>query len=201
MSERLNQKQRLLNIIYGKSVDFLPSQIDFTTQAEKKFTTYLNLGTKDQLFEYVNNHIKYAYPLNSHLAWLDERSKVEAERGGFIKIDKINNVVYDDWGVGWKTDTEGIRVIYHPLRKKSNLKRSFFFRPLPAIIAHPDSEMSIILHVCPFFEINGLEAPSAVECTTGKNRPLRLVSIRTLFRFCTRLSLFECWRYTSGYSW
>ena len=99
--ENIIPKDRVLNIIHGDSLDFFPDQIDFTLQAERKFCKYLRLKEREELFNYVNNHIKYTYSLNSHLAWLDENSKVEAETKGFIKLDKKNNIVYDDWGNGY----------------------------------------------------------------------------------------------------
>jgi len=116
-----NHKERVLRAIKKKNIDKLPSEVSFSEEAQEKFAPYFNVSKNDFYNKLLDNHIKFAYTLGSHYSWLDRQVAISSEEKGFIKFDKENNKIYDNWNVGWGMKQEGIYITHHPLANVNNL--------------------------------------------------------------------------------
>lgn len=66
--------------------------------------------------KFVDNHIVYAYSLSGAEEYLHDQRVLEyALKYKLAKVDRKCNVVFDQWGVGWDTEAEGVWVAVHPL--------------------------------------------------------------------------------------
>jgi uroporphyrinogen decarboxylase len=132
----MNNRDRINAIIKGRGVDYLPSQLDFTPKQIENLCEAMGLN-EDQLMEYVGNSIKYVQSLNEVYEYFnkdvhDEEMKQFAVDKGFARLDQEKNLVFDSFGVGWSTVSEGVSAELHPLEDLSNYSHYHF--PVPSDI-------------------------------------------------------------------
>lgn len=122
---QLTHKERVLNLISGKNIDRLPSDIWVSDWAEAKIIRELNIG-KDELIKILDNHFVMVCGLDNHKTWENKDSLDLALKYNYFRQNRKKNVIYDNWGVGWDIGHEGICDIYHPLSESTDL-RNFNF--------------------------------------------------------------------------
>jgi uroporphyrinogen decarboxylase len=115
----MTKEERILRVINGQDVDYLPSQITFSDRTrDAEITAALGIGP-DELDDYLENHIHLA--LSAHDKTLFYRNDHEAmaklEEMGFGGADWDNSVVYDSWGMGVMVGSDGFFACFHPLSK------------------------------------------------------------------------------------
>jgi len=105
----MTPKDRILSLIAGKEVDRRPVQIDFSPLMLPKMYEHFGIptGFEEDLLPFIDNHFVYAF--------LDDPFGKQRRR------NFNNQIEYDDWGVGWDMDQEGMFMVNHPLQGKDDL--------------------------------------------------------------------------------
>jgi len=105
----MTPKDRILSLITGQEVDKRPVQLDFSPLMLPKMYEHFGipLGFEEDLLPFIDNHFVYAF--------LDDPFGKQRRRNFKNKIE------YDEWGVGWDMDQEGIFMVNHPLQGKDGL--------------------------------------------------------------------------------
>jgi uroporphyrinogen decarboxylase len=98
----LTPKERVQRALQRASVDHLPTQINYTQVMGERLAAHLNVSPGD-LPERLGNHfvrVELTYPR---------------------RLSDDRKVVYDWWGVGWSTETEGYWPVVAPLSQSQTL--------------------------------------------------------------------------------
>lgn len=122
---KLTREQRALNVIVGKPVDYIPSQITIADRSkDEQVAKSLGLADASKLDDYLDNHLCISLTLcDTPLFYRNDDKKMEElEEKGYVRVDRKRGVVYDVWGMGVKRGEEGFFACYHPLQgdKKAN---------------------------------------------------------------------------------
>jgi len=128
----MTREERALNVITGKPVDYLPSQITIADRS-KDAQIAKALGLKEgvgELDRFLDNHIYISLTLHDTALFYrnDVAKMAELEAKGYVKVDRQNGIVYDNWGMGIKIGEDGFFACYHPLqgdREKNRLAEPF----------------------------------------------------------------------------
>ncbi len=142
----MTNEERVMRLFEKKEVDFLPSQISFSdVTRHEEIAKTLGLSGPEAIDSYLQNHIAFTFvsddiPLfyRNDLALMDE-----LEAKGFCKVDRENNIVYDNWGIGILVGEDGFFCCYSPLagNKEQNEKaRKFLPERLQEVIDMPLKE-------------------------------------------------------------
>ncbi len=128
----LTKEERVLRVIEGKDVDYLPSQITFSDRTrDKAISEELGLSSVDALDPYLENHIHITLSLNDKALFFrndrDEMARLESL--GFGGADWEDKTVYDSWGMGIQVDSDGFFSKFHPLQGKSTERNASFMPP------------------------------------------------------------------------
>jgi len=116
----MTKEERVLRVIDGQDVDYLPSQITFSDRTrDKAISQALGLDDSRSLDDYLENHIYIS--LSAHdkaLFFRNDRDEM-ARLGemGFSGADWDASVVYDAWGMGVQVGSDGFFACFHPLSK------------------------------------------------------------------------------------
>jgi uroporphyrinogen decarboxylase len=111
----MSHKERVLRAIRRESLDFFPSQVDFTPNDLDRIARGLGVAVPD-IDEAVDNHLRYAYSLGNAEEYMhDEPVRRRAQELGVVRVDEGRGVVYDIWGVGWDLHAEGVWICHHPI--------------------------------------------------------------------------------------
>lgn len=103
----LTHKERVLRTMRRQPVDYVPSNLEFSTPLAARIATSLAIPTRD-LMTVFDNHIVYAY-----------LSDEDHREGG---------VIYDNWAVGAQ-EQEGAAIVGHPLADRAAVERYVFPDP------------------------------------------------------------------------
>lgn len=119
---KLTKEQRVLNVIYGKEVDYLPSQITLADRTRDiEISKALGLAGPHELDDYLENHLYLTLTLQDKpLFFRDVKDEMNRlHELGFANPDWENNVVYDNWGMGIKVGAGSFFCSFHPLQGKT----------------------------------------------------------------------------------
>jgi uroporphyrinogen decarboxylase len=115
----MTREERVLNIIKGKEVDYLPSQITIADRSkDEQVAKALGLKSGAELDDYLDNHLCLSFTLcDTPLFYrnVDEKMR-ELEAKGYAKVDRKNKIVYDTWGTGVQIGEDGFFACYNPLQ-------------------------------------------------------------------------------------
>ena len=113
----LTQRERFTRCAFGRDLDMLPVQCDFSGSGLKKFLTSKGIGQVSEraLLPYFDNHVLYGY-MNGTLL----RLKTKDSRG--------EKYLTDEWGCRWDTDQD-LCYVNHPLENWEDLDRYVFPDP------------------------------------------------------------------------
>jgi len=114
----MTKEERVLRVIRGQEVDYLPSQITFSDRTrDQAISETLGLASADDLDDYLENHLHITLSLHdSPLFYRNDRDKMNRLADmGFCGPDWDNGVVYDSWGMGIKVGSDGFFSYFHPL--------------------------------------------------------------------------------------
>jgi uroporphyrinogen decarboxylase len=118
----LTKEQRVLNIISGKDVDYLPSQITLADRTrDVELSKALGLAGAHELDDFLENHFYLTLTLQDKpLFYRDVVDTIDdLHKKGFANPDWKNNVVYDNWGMGIKVGAGSFFCSFHPLQGKT----------------------------------------------------------------------------------
>jgi uroporphyrinogen decarboxylase len=107
----------MLDLIAGKVVDMRPIQLDFSPlMLPKMYERFgLPLGAEEDLLPFIDNHFVYAF-LNDPF-------------GAQRRHTYTQDILYDDWGVGWDMKQEGLFMVNHPLKNSGDFDQYRFPDP------------------------------------------------------------------------
>jgi len=127
----LSKEERVLRVIQGKDVDYLPSQITFSDRTRDiQLSEALGLPGAEALDGYLENHLAITLSLNDKtLFYRNDRAEMKRLQDmGFCGADWENKRVYDSWGMGIQVDSDGFFANFHPLQGKT-AERDVQFMP------------------------------------------------------------------------
>ncbi|MBE3132435.1 MAG: hypothetical protein IMZ55_03105 [Acidobacteria bacterium] len=116
----MTKEERVLRVIRGQDVDYLPSQITFSDRTrDAEISAALGLASAADLDGYLENHLCIA--LSGHdkpLFYRNDTAEMERLQAmGFCGTDWPRHTVYDSWGMGIRVGEYGFFACFHPLRK------------------------------------------------------------------------------------
>ncbi len=121
MASRLSKEERVLRTIRRQPIDYLPSQLVFADRSRyKEISGALGLSSENDLDGYLENHFFITFTLHDKpMIYRDVKEEIEKLKTmGYAKPDWSNDVVYDEWGVGYAVGVGSFFVAFHPLRGK-----------------------------------------------------------------------------------
>jgi uroporphyrinogen decarboxylase len=128
----LSNEERVLRVIAGEDVDYLPSQITFSDRTrDKELSEALGLSCAEELDGYLENHLCITLSLNDKsLFYRNDRAEMKRlEELGFGGADWEGKRVYDSWGMGIQVDSDGFFANFHPLQGKATEHDAGFMPP------------------------------------------------------------------------
>ncbi len=123
----LTKEERVLRVIEGKDVDYLPSQITFSDRTrDKALSEALGLASADELDGYLENHLCLTLTLHDKpLFYRNDRAEMNRlKEMGFCGPDWDNMIVYDCWGIGSVVDSDGFFTNFAPLQGKATARNA-----------------------------------------------------------------------------
>ncbi|HJN67776.1 MAG TPA: uroporphyrinogen decarboxylase family protein, partial [Pirellulales bacterium] len=118
----ITREERVLRVINGDDVDYLPSQITFSDRTrDGEISRTLGLSSADELDDYLDNHLYLSLSLHDKpLFYRDDREEMQRLcEMGYCYPDWDNKVVYDSWGMGIEVDAGSFYPCFHPLEGKA----------------------------------------------------------------------------------
>ena len=128
----LTKEERVLRVIEGKDVDYLPSQITIADRSrDKELSEMLGLSCAEDLDDYLENHFHITLSYNDKtLFYRNDRDEMNRlQELGFCGADWEDKIVYDSWGMGIQVDSDGFFDIFNPLRGKTTKRNASFMPP------------------------------------------------------------------------
>ncbi|MCL4376940.1 MAG: hypothetical protein M1409_00960 [Actinobacteria bacterium] len=150
---KLTKEQRVLRTISRKDIEYLPSQIVFADRSRyTEISKALGLGSKNEFDDYLENHFFISFARHDQpMFFRDIKNKIKKlEIEGYAKPDWDNNIIYDDWGVGYKTGIGSFFVSFYPLQKKVDAARlKFMPERIKDAILFVDLNKAVEKYTCP----------------------------------------------------
>jgi uroporphyrinogen decarboxylase len=150
---RLSKEERVLRTINRQEVDYLPSQIVFADRSRyHEISMALGLSSENELDEYLENHFFITFTKDDKpMLYRDVKDEIEKlKKDGYANPDWGNDVVYDDWGIGYKVGVGSFFVAFHPLQNKGNEKAiDFLPQRLKWILNEKDLNKAAKKYTCP----------------------------------------------------
>lgn len=114
----MTNEERVLRVIRGQDVDYLPSQITFSDRTrDVAISEALGLASAEELDGYLQNHL--CLTLSRHdnpLFFRNDRDEMtRMESMGFCGAHWDRGNVYDAWGMGIQVGSDGFFASFHPL--------------------------------------------------------------------------------------
>ena len=117
----MTKEERVLRVIRGQDVDYLPSQITFSDRTrDHEISEALGLASPDDLDGYLENHLHLTLSLHDKpLFYRNDRAEMERlQEMGFCGTHWEQGTVYDAWGMGVQVGQYGFFACFHPLQKR-----------------------------------------------------------------------------------
>ena len=149
----MTKEERVLRVIKGEEVDYLPSQITFSDRTrDREISEALGLAGPDELEAYLENHI--CITLSYHdkpLFFRNDREEMERLKAlGFCGTHWDAKRVYDAWGMGIEVGSDGFFACFHPLQKKAGPEVAQFMPPdVNAEVLYQDIEDAVANYNAP----------------------------------------------------
>jgi len=128
----LTKEERVLRVINGKDVDYLPSQITFSDRTrDKAISEALGLSGPEALEEYLENHICITLCYHDKPLFFrnDREEMARLKELGFCGPHWDAKRVYDAWGMGIEVGSDGFNACFHPLQKQAGPEIAQFMPP------------------------------------------------------------------------
>jgi len=119
----MTNEDRVLRVINGQDVDYLPSQITFSDRTrDAAISEVLGLASAEELDDYLQNHLYLTVSAHdSPLFYRNDRDEMSRlESMGFCGTNWDRNIVYDAWGMGIKVGSDGFFAGFHPLANQAD---------------------------------------------------------------------------------
>lgn len=149
----ITKEERVLRTIQRKEVDYLPSQIVFADRSRyDAISKALGLAGENGLDNYLENHFLITFIKDDKpMIYRDVKDEIEKlKNDGYANPDWKNNIVYDDWGIGYRVGVGSFFVAFHPLQGKFD-ERVLDFMPdrVKAAVKEKDINTAVKKYTCP----------------------------------------------------
>jgi len=149
----MTKEDRVLRLINRKEVDYLPSQIVFADRSRyAAISKALGLSSENELDDYLENHFFITFTQQDKpMIYRDVKDEIEKMKvNGYANPDWENNVVYDDWGIGYRVGVGSFFVSFHPLQDKTN-KEILNFMPerITEAVTEKNINAAVKKYTCP----------------------------------------------------
>ncbi len=128
----LTKEERVLRVIRGEDVDYLPSQITFSDRTrDGEIAASLGLAGPEELEAYLENHITISLSYHDKpLFYRNDREEMERlAKLGFCGPHWDAARVYDAWGVGIEVGSDGFFACFSPMSKTAEPEVADFMVP------------------------------------------------------------------------
>lgn len=128
----MTKEERVLRVINGQDVDYLPSQITFSDRTrDKEISEALGLAGPHELDDYLENHICISLSYHDKpLFYRNDKKEMERLKTlGFCGPHWAAKRVYDAWGMGIEVGSDGFFACFYPLEKKATPDIAQFMPP------------------------------------------------------------------------
>ncbi len=119
----MTNEERVLRVINGQDVDYLPSQITFSDRTrDAAIAEALGLASAEELDGFLENHLHLALTMHDKPLFFrnDKSEMARLASMGFAGSDWDRGVVYDAWGMGVQVGSDGFFSCFHPLCKPAD---------------------------------------------------------------------------------
>lgn len=149
----ITKEERVLKTIQRKEIDYLPSQIVFADRSRyDAISKALGLSGENELDNYLENHFLITFIKDDKpMIFRDVKDEIEKlKNDGYAKPDWKNNIVYDDWGIGYRVGVGSFFVAFHPLQSKID-ERVLDFMPdrIKNAVKEKDINIAVKKYTCP----------------------------------------------------
>jgi uroporphyrinogen decarboxylase len=149
----MTKEERVLRVINGEDVDYLPSQITFSDRTrDKEISEALGLGGADELEDYLENHICISLSYHDKpLFFRNDREEMERLKAmGFCGPHWDTKRVYDAWGMGIEVGSDGFFACFSPLQGKAGPEIAQFMPPdVNTEVLYQDVEEAVANYTAP----------------------------------------------------
>ena len=150
---QLTKEERILKVLNREEVDYLPSQIVFADRSRYgAISKALGLASENELDEYLENHFIITFVKDDKpMIYRDVKDEIEKlKTEGYANPDWADNVVYDDWGIGYMVGVGSFFVAFHPLQGKS-VEKALKFMPgrIKNAVSEKDIKAAVKKYTCP----------------------------------------------------
>ena len=153
MAEKYTKSERVLRLIEGKDIDYLPSHIEFSDRSRHKLiSAALGLDSEDEMDDYLENHFYYSFTLNDKpMFYRDIKEEVKRlENLGYTRADWNNGILYDIWGTGFKMGYWSLNPTFEPLKNRGIQDRlKFLPERIHEAFLEKDLEKSVEKYLIP----------------------------------------------------
>ena len=153
MAEKYTKSERVLRLIEGKDIDYLPSHIEFSDRSRHKLiSASLGLDSEDEMDDYLENHFYYSFTLNDKpMFYRDIKEEVKRlEKLGYTRADWNNGILYDIWGTGFKMGYWSLNPTFEPLKNRGIQDRlKFLPERIHEAFLEKDLEKSVEKYLIP----------------------------------------------------
>lgn len=128
----MTKEERVLRVINGQEVDYLPSQITFSDRTrDKEISEALGLAGPHELDAYLENHICISLSYHDKpLFYRNDKEEMERLKTlGFCGPHWAAKRVYDAWGMGIEVGSDGFFACFYPLENKATPDVAQFMPP------------------------------------------------------------------------
>ncbi len=147
------KEERVLRTIRRQPVDYLPSQLIFADRSRyREISSALGLGSENELDGFLENHFYTTFTAHDKpMIYRDVKDEIEKLKSqGYAQPDWENDVVYDQWGVGYKVGVGSFFVSFHPLQGKVTERILSFMPPrLLEALREPDIGKAVKKYTTP----------------------------------------------------
>ncbi|MCL5073516.1 MAG: hypothetical protein M1308_21875, partial [Actinobacteria bacterium] len=155
----ITKEERILRTINRKEIDYLPSQIVFADRSRyAAISNALGLSSENELDDYLENHFFITFTKQDKpMLYRDVKDEIEKMKtDGYANPDWENNVVYDDWGIGYKVGVGSFFVSFHPLQGKTT-KEILNFMPerIKDALTEKNINIAVKKYTCPDVDKKG----------------------------------------------
>lgn len=156
----LTKEERVLRVLRGQEVDYLPSQITFSDRTrDAELSRALGLAGPEDLDAYLENHLCLA--LSGHdkpLFYRNDREEMtRLAKLGFCGPHWAAKRVYDAWGVGIEVGSDGFFACFHPLDGTAGPEVAAFMpRGFNTAVLYQDTDTAVANYRAPDINQPGL---------------------------------------------
>jgi uroporphyrinogen decarboxylase len=156
----LSKEERVLRVIRGQAVDYLPSQITFSDRTrDHELSQALGLAGPEELDAYLENHLCLALSLHDKtLFYRNDRQEMERLKAlGFCGTHWQAKRVYDAWGMGIEVGSDGFFACFHPLSRSAGPEVAQFMpRGFPTAVLYEETADAVAHYRVPDIDQPGL---------------------------------------------